>query len=28
MDIDDFSASPEINKTINVLEKEETIEED
>lgn len=28
MDIDDLSASPEINKTINVLENDETMEED
>jgi len=28
MDVDDLSASPEINKTINVLEKDENIEED
>lgn len=28
MDVDDLSASPEINKTTNVLEKDETMEED
>lgn len=28
MDVDDLSASPEIIKTINVLEKDKTMEED
>jgi hypothetical protein len=28
MDVDDLSRSPEINKTINILEKDKTMEED